>query len=218
MIQNVRNGADADAQRRVAVDAMSRCFSQTRLRTTCALLLLVGSGACSGLWIASGSSNASRAFEPPRSWDAALVFLFADSVHDPATRYGARIEVFDGSGRKVVASGRDLFQAESGEVRTPWYRIWLPRSGEFAATLWITIGDGAGEHTVATYPLTVKKDHFYSVVIGIASFEATGQRPANPTVFDLRAYPVPAGARRVPGDSLWVGWVPRTRYCFDCPT
>ncbi|MBW3571064.1 MAG: hypothetical protein KY467_08150 [Gemmatimonadetes bacterium] len=180
-------------------------------------MLLVAAAGCSGLLSSSESTHTSRAFEPPQSWEAGVVFLFRDSVADPGNRYGARVEFFDGAGRKVVASGRDLFRTESGEVRTPWYRIWLPRSGEYPATVRITIGDSAGEQTVATYPLTVKNDVFYYVRFGIASFDHAGQRPTNPIVFGLRAYPVPAGARRAPGDSLWVSWVHRGRYCFDCP-
>lgn len=181
-------------------------------------LLLISSVACTGLLNPAEAPGTSRDFEPPPAWGAGVTFLFQDSAANPSNAYGASVEVMDGAGGKVVATGRDLFRTEGGEVRTPWYRMWPGEAGEYVATVRITIGDAARERTVATYPLVVKKDHFYYVSFGIATFDRASQRPTNPSVFDLRSYPVPAGARRAPGDSLWVSWVHRTRYCFDCPT
>lgn len=179
------------------------------------LLLAVGVAGCSGFLTATESNRVSSAHEPPKSWESALLFRFEDSIQSASERYGARIEFFDGERQRAV-TGADVFR-QSGAARTPWYRVSMPASGEFSTTIRITIGDPTGEHAVAEYPLTMKVNDFYYVRSGVGTLQPGPQPPTNPMVLELRGYPVPAGARHAPSDSLWVSYVTRGRYCFDCP-
>jgi hypothetical protein len=179
------------------------------------LLMALAMSGCTGVLNSTESSRVSSAYEPPRSWDSALLFRFEDSTQSESERYGARIEFFDGERQRSV-TGADVFR-QGGSSRTPWYRVSMPASGEFATTVRITIGDLAGARTVAEYPLTMKANDFYYVRFGIGTLEPGLHPPTNPMVEELRGYDVPAGARRAPSDSLWVSHVTRGRYCFDCP-
>jgi hypothetical protein len=186
-----------------------------RMPCLIALLLFAAAG-CSSLLASSDPSRVSSAFEPPKAWESALLFRFEDSTQNAFERYGARIEFSDGERQRSVTGG-DVFR-QSGAARTPWYRVSMPASGEFPTTIRISIGDPAGEHTVAEYPLTMKANEFYYVRLGVGTLPPGPLPPTNPMVYELRGYAIPAGARHVPSDSLWVSYVTRGRYCFDCPT
>lgn len=187
------------------------CFA----RCGVGLVLVAGVAGCGSLLSSTEASRVSSAHEPPRSWESALLFRFEDSTQNQSVRYGARIEFFDGE-RPRSATGADVFQ-QSGAARTPWYRVSMPASGELPVAIRITIADPAGERTVAEYPLTMVVNEFYYLRFGIGTLPPGPRPPTNPTVLELRGYPVPVGARNAPSDSLWVSYVTRGRYCFDCP-
>lgn len=183
------------------------------------LTILAG---CTSILHPGRSDDTSSAFEPPQSWDSGVNFQFADSTYvwvtagtPPTVRFGAEVEFFDGRRYRKVR-GSDLFTTEANELRTPWYRIWMPSGAEHPVTLRITIGDPQGERTVSEYPLNVRLDDFYQIRFGVGTNDP---RPGHIWIpNDLRSYPVPAGARTSPRDSLWVGWFVRGRDCFDCPS
>jgi hypothetical protein len=186
-----------------------------RLLRTAAGGLLLGLTACTAVFHPARLDDTSREFEPPGQWEAAIEFSFTDSTFFPASAYGAHVEFFDGR-RYRRAEGNDVFLAENGAVRTPWHRVWTRGSHVSSVPLRITIGDPAGERTTAEYPLDVKPDDFYTVHFVVATH---AHAPPSPWDLDgLRGYPVPPGARSAPGDSLWVGYRLKGRYCFNCPS
>lgn len=190
-----------------------------RLLMLC-LPVLVG---CTSILHPGRRDDTSADFEPPQSWVAGVKFQFVDSTYvwvtegtPPSFRFGAEVEFFDGRSYRRVR-GSDLFTTEANELRTPWYRIWMPEGSEYPLELRIKIGDPQGERTVSEYPLNVRADGFYQVRFGVGPVQR--QRiPGGWIPNDLRTYPVPAGARTSSGDSLWVGWFSRVRECFDCPS
>lgn len=189
-------------------------------RGVLASVLALGA-ACTGAVTSAESRDVSNAHEPPGSWESAILFQFIDStfrfaepeVNTPST-YGARIEFTDGLRRRVV-TGRDVFVAENGAVRTPWYRVEA-HAGAHANALHVTIGDPLGEQITAEYPMALKRGEFYSVRFGVYT-RRYGPGSDDAFLHGWRSYPVPAGARRAPGDSLWIAYLTRERYCFNCP-
>lgn len=185
-------------------------------------LVVLGAAGCAGL-LAPGESSISREYEPPQAWESALLFQFMDSTFrlpDPSVphpaAYGVRVEVFDGSRTRVV-TGRDVFHADNGAVRTPWYRVQPPASGALGSTIRITVGDAAGGQTTAEYPLAMQRGAFYFIEMGVYT-RAPNAGSDSPLMQGTRSYPVPAGARKAAGDSLWVAYRTRGRSCFNCPS
>lgn len=191
-------------------------------RGCCAAVVLAGAAACSGVLNSSDAGQVSTDYEPPKSWESALLFQFMDSTFqfaepemNTAPIYGAQVEFDDGRQRRVV-TGRDVYHADNGAVRTPWYRV-EPDGREHATTLRLTIGDATGQQALAEYPLVLRSGEFYFIEFGVYT------RTYGPGSYDgfmqgWRSYPAPAGARRAPGDSLWVSYRTRGRYCFNCPS
>lgn len=185
------------------------------MRTVVAATIGAAVWGCAGALHAPASPSTSRDYEPPQPWKSAVLFSFLDSTWLDEFPYGARIEFHDGQGTRS-ASGRDLFHHELGNVRTPWYRIWMPPSGEYATTIRVTISDASGQRSVAEYPLILKNDTFYFINFGVGTFDPGQRRHPGLVLEGLRAFPVPAGARRAPGDSLWISHVTSDRDCFHC--
>ncbi len=190
------------------------------LRASCTMLLFAAA-ACAGAVSSTDVTHVSAAYEPPQGWESAVLFQFMDSTYrlleggkNPAN-YAATIEYFDGIRTRVVTGG-DIFRAENGSIRTPWYRL-EPEGSEYATTIRITISDAAGEEAVAEYPLTLRKGQFYFVEFGVYT-RTYGPGSRDAFMQGWRRYPVPPGARRAPGDSLWVAYRTRGRDCFNCPS
>jgi hypothetical protein len=179
-------------------------------------MIAAASGGCSTLVGPSAGLETSRAAEPPAAWESAVLFQFRDAVTNPDAGFKARVE-FTGepSGRPVT--GRDVYLTESNFLRTPWYRLRIPGAeAERSLVITVVLEHDAGGRTTAEYPLTVARDEFYYVSFGVATREPPA--PANPDIVrELRSYPIPAAARKQPGDSLWIGYATRSRYCFACP-
>lgn len=191
------------------------------VRCLCASVMATGFAGCTGIVAAVDPSEVSTAYEPPPRWEAAILFQFMDStfrfaepeVNSPVA-YEVQVAFSDGL-RTRLLTGRDVFHAENGSVRTPWYRVH-PRLNDRATMIRITIGDAAGEQTTAEYPIMLKAGEFYFVELGVYT-RRHGPGSYNAFMQHWRSYPVPAGARRAAGDSLWVGYRSRARDCFNCP-
>lgn len=154
-------------------------------------------------------------FEPPKAWEAAVNFSFADSTYFPNHPYAARVELSIEGHRKRVITGRDLFTGPSGGIYTAWYRVPLRGANVHPLVFRVVLTDTSGIESVADYPLQVKRDHFYEVHFGVAT-----PRPPRPEAPPLtegwRWYPVAPTARMEPTDSLLIAYMFRTRDCFNC--
>jgi hypothetical protein len=177
------------------------------MRTSPTFAQLVGAAlvcaapACTGLRHPTAAEDVSRAIgPPPRAWKAAIAFYLEDST---------RVEFFDGVRTRVVTSGEGMGEAALG--RTPWYRVHL--GDTLATVLRVRMDFPGGEVATAEYPLTVHRDAFYGVWIGVSGFDArriiSAQQP--------RSYPVPLTVQKMPSDSLWIYWGARSRNCWSCP-
>lgn len=162
--------------------------------------LLCAAPACVGLRQPTEVEDVSHAVgAPPEAWRAAIAFYLQDST---------RIEFFDGVRTRVVTSGEGI---EAAHGRTPWYRVHLRDT--LTTVLQVRVRfPGVGE-TTAVYPLTVQRDAFYGVWIGVSSYDA--RRIISAT--EPRSYPLPPGVQKTPADSLWIYWGARSRSCWDCP-
>ncbi len=164
-------------------------------------------------------SDLSTAFEPPRSWQAAVFFDVVDStfVSDVADArradYAARIEFHDGVRWRVVTS-RDLFDAPTGERRTPWYRLRPGRNGVPVAVR-IILDHAGGGRTTADYALTIQRDEFVNVLASVYTRDPNEWYISMPR--HRKAFPLHPSARAAPGDSLWIMHAARNRECFGCP-
>lgn len=182
--------------------------------------LVCAAPACAGL--TPTAAELSTAFEPPQGWDAAVFFVFRDSAFVPSaddsafvTRpdYAATIEFDDGVRQRVVTS-RDLFDAPTGESRTPWYRL-RPGRGGAVLVVRVTLDHAGGGRTTAEYPLTIQRDEYVSVYAGVYTGNPREMYLSMPR--DPRPFPLHRSARAQPGDSLWISHAVRNRECFDCP-
>jgi len=158
-------------------------------------------------------SDVSTDVEPPRSWDAAVFFTFADSAWVPGADYRTSIEFHDGSQQRTVTA-RDLFDAPTGETRTPWYRLRPGRDG-FSTVVRITLEHAGGARTTADYPLTIQRDEFVTVLARVYTRDRNEWYISMPR--HRKSFPLHPSARAQPGDSLWVEHTGRNRECFDCP-
>lgn len=178
------------------------------VRLAAVALLGVTSG-CAG---APTGTDLSRAFEPPRSWEAAVYFSFADSAWVPGADYSTRIEFHDGAQQRVVTAS-DLFDASTGETRTPWYRVWPGKDGQVTA-VHVTLRHSSGAVTSAEYPLPIQRDEFMTIYARVYKRDPNEWYISMPK--HRRAFPVNPGARAAPGDSLWIEHAGRNRGCFQC--
>jgi hypothetical protein len=171
--------------------------------------------ACGGLLPPAPEIAASREFEPPAGWEAAVAFSFADSTHFPGHPFAARVELVVEGHRGRVITGRDLFYGPGGDLRTPWYRVPLRGAGSRPLLLHVVLTDTSGAVSAAHYPLLVQRDHFYDVHFGVGT--PRPPRPEAPRLTEgLRSYPVNPAARMQPTDSLMIAYAFRTRDCFGC--
>jgi hypothetical protein len=173
--------------------------------------LLCAAPACAGL--APTVADVSTAFEPPRTWDAAVFFVFGDSAFVPGADYATRIEFNDGVRQHVVTS-RDLFDAPTGERRTPWYRL-RPDLGGLTTLIRVTLEHAGGGRTTADYPLTIRSDEFVTVLANVYTRDPNEWYISMPR--DRKPFALHPSARAQPGDSLWVSHAARQRECFGCP-
>ena len=188
-------------------------FSTASMTWLCALITTL-CGCAAGVR-SEPESDISQAFEPPASWEAGVHFSFADSTHFPDHPYGARVELSMGEGRTRVITARDMFEAPNGSLQTPWYRIPLHSGASQVVAVRVILTDTSGAVSVADYPFTAVRDEFYQVNFGVTTRGPT--RPAAPPLAsEMRWYPVQSGARRAATDSLVIGYVSRSRSCFDC--
>jgi hypothetical protein len=169
---------------------------------------------CTGVSLPSTASDTSTAYEPPPDWEAAILFTFVDSARAAQAGYRARVEFFDGA-RVRSAASEQVFHADNGMLRTPWYRAHIPAAGAYSTMLRITLTTAPGEELAFEYPLMVKRGEFYFVQFDVYthtldSFTAHFLEP--------RSYAVPSSLRRAPTDSLWIMYRSRGRYCFNCPS
>lgn len=169
----------------------------------------------------ASASDVSKEYEPPSDWEAGIQFHFADSTwrgNPSGSRiYGAEVRFADGRKERVV-TGRELFYSASSAIQTPWYRVWLPAGArEIEPTLYVTIGDRAGNRTVAAYPLRVRRDGFYRVYFAVYTPGLQEARGWNPMQSTTRVYDVPADAKRLTTDSLRISHHGVPRDCFNCP-
>lgn len=172
---------------------------------------LCGAAACAGLM--PTGAELSTAFEPPRSWDAGVFFVFGDSSFVPDADYATRIEFHDGVRQRVITS-RDLFDAPTGERRTPWYRLRAGGNGA-TAQIRVTLGHASGGRTTADYPLAVNRGEFVTVLAKVYTRDPDEWYISMPR--HRKAFALHPTARSQPGDSLWLSHVGRQRECFDCP-
>lgn len=192
----------------------------TPMSQFCRLLgtaMVCASAACVGL--GSGGTEISTAYEPPRSWNAGVYFVFQDSASvrpehmvSPRPDYAARIEFDDGL-QERVATGADLFHAPMGEIRTPWYRLRPGRSGVTTSVRMILEHAGGGR-TVADYPLTIRRDEYATVIATVYTRSPDERYISMPRY--RRSYPLHPSARQQPGDSLWIEHAITDRACFYC--
>lgn len=185
-------------------------------RTSELVLLAAALSACGGLLYPERGISTSIEFEPPREWESAVLFSFADSTYFPAHPYAARVELAMEGHRRRVITGRDLFTSPAGGLLTPWHRIPLRGANTRLLVFRVVLTDTSGAESVADYPLQVKRDHFYEVHFGVAT--PRPPRPeAPPATEGRRWYPVAPTARLLPTDSLLISYLLRTRDCFGCP-
>lgn len=190
------------------------------LRPAFSLALLMTVVACGSILNPGGSApgDTSKDFEPPPSWEAGFQFHFADSTWKgpPPVEwiYGAEVAFFDGR-RERILTGRDLFYSSSNSIRTPWSRLWPSRLPNGETTVRVTIADREGNRSVAEYPIRVGSDEFYWFNFHVYTRVQDSAR--SPVLLTDRSFDVPAGAKRLPSDSLWIGYVGRPRSCFNCP-
>jgi hypothetical protein len=173
--------------------------------------------ACAGL--TPTEADLSTAFEPPRSWQAAIFFDFVDSTFVPdaadARRadYATTIEFHDGTRWRVVTA-RDQFDAPTGERRTPWYRLRPGRSGVPVAVR-VFLDHAGGGRTTADYALTIQRGEFVNVLAMVYTRDPNEWYISMPRY--RKAFPLHPSARASPGDSLWIMHAARGRECFGCP-
>lgn len=184
--------------------------------------LLLTVAACGTILHAGGSTadDTSKDYEPPQTWGAGIQFHFADSTWrgEPAVGnrlYGTEVMFFDGRRDRAI-TGKALFYSPANSVQTPWSRLWPRSTGEAETTLQITIRDRTGNAAAAKYPLLVRRNEFYRVFFGVYTNVPDGVW-ISPLRSTLRSFDVPPGAKRLPSDSLWVGYYAVPRDCFDCP-
>lgn len=182
--------------------------------------LVCAAAACAGL--TPTGAELSTAFEPPRSWDAGVFFVFRDSSFVPSVDdsalvrradYATTIEFRDGVRKRVITSS-DLFDAPTGESRTPWYRLRPDRSGSRTVVL-VTLNHASGGQTTAEYPLTIQRDEYVTVYADVYRRDPGERYISMPP--HRRSFPLHPSARAQPGDSLWISHAARNRECFDCP-
>jgi hypothetical protein len=167
--------------------------------------------ACAGLM--PTATDISTAFEPPRSWDAAIFFVFGDSAFVPNADYATRIEFHDGVRQRMITVS-DLFDAPTGESRTPWYRLRPDRSGT-TTVVRVTLEHASGAHTTADYPLTIQRDEYVTLYATVYTRDPDEWYISMPR--HRKAFPLHPSAHAQPGDSLWISHAGRNRECFDCP-
>lgn len=165
-----------------------------------AATVMASASACTGVRHPTAVADVSREVgPPPKDWKAAIAFYLQDST---------QVEFFDRVRTRVVTSTEGMEEALG---RTPWYRVHLGDTLTTVLDVTVTL-PGAGVARAA-YPLSVRRDAFYSVWIGISAFDArriiSAQEP--------RAYPIPLAAQKTPSDSLWIYWGARSRSCWTCP-
>jgi hypothetical protein len=182
--------------------------------------LVCAASACAGF--TPTSAELSNAFEPPPSWDAAVLFVFRDSTFVPnaddsalvvKADYAATIEFYDGVRRRLITS-RDQFDAPTGERRTSWYRLHPDERGA-ATTVRVTLNHASGAQTTAEYPLTVHRNEYVSVYADVYARDPGERYISMPQ--HRQSFPLHQTARAQPGDSLWISHAARNRECFECP-
>jgi hypothetical protein len=159
------------------------------------------------------ASVPSPEFQPPKSWEAGVKFVFRDPRRHPELRQSTRV-TFASGGRRWTVTDRDLFMTEASEIRTPWYPL---RPQDQPVDLHITVEHEGGVRTVAQFPLSVRAGGFYAVSAGVYTLRPTPGIPPFAMGFGV-SFPLHPRAPAAPGDSLWVGVYTRDRGCFDCPT
>jgi hypothetical protein len=162
--------------------------------------LLCCASACTGLRHPTDVEDVSRAVgPPPKAWTAGIGFYLQDST---------RVEFFDGVRTRVVTSQEGM---EAALGRTPWYRVYLTDTLATVVRVKVTF-PGVGE-TTAEYPLTMQRDAFYGVWIGVAGYDPRYIISAR----EPRSFPIPAAVQKMPSDSLRIFWGAHTRSCWSCP-
>lgn len=182
--------------------------------------LTCAASSCAG--ITPTGADLSTAFEPPRSWDAAVYFVFIDStwvprpelsIISPRADYATAIEFHDGIRQRVITS-EDQFDAPTGERRTPWYRL-QPGPNGVETVVRVTLHHRSGGRTTAEYPLTVLRDEYVTVRADVYTRDPDEWYISMP--LHRRSFPLHPSTRAQPGDSLWISHAARNRECFDCP-
>lgn len=172
------------------------------------------------LWAAPGcagltptGADESTAFEPPRSWESSVLFVFGDSAFLPDADYATTVEFHDGV-RQRVLTAHDLFNAPTGETRTPWYRLRPDGSGTRMVAR-VTLHHASGERTTAEYPINILRGEHVSVYATVYTRDPQEWYISMPR--ERKAFPLHPSARVQPGDSLWISHAGRNRDCFGCP-
>lgn len=171
--------------------------------------LVLATSACAGL--PSSRTDASATDAPPRSWDAAVTFIFSDSLVSPYVDHAMVIEFHDGVRQRVVTA-RDL---GPGRPNTPWYRV-RPGRGGSTAVFRVTLEHAGGARTTAEHLITIAPDEFVRILVGVYTRDPNG---VSLGMFQQRkSYPLHPDARARPGDSLWIEHGTRDRRCLNCPS
>jgi hypothetical protein len=142
-----------------------------------------------------------------------VYFVFYDSTFVPDADYATTIEFDDGVRQRVVTA-RDLFDAPTGERRTPWYRL-RPGADGASTVIRVTLQHTSGARTTADYPVTVNRDEFATVLARVYTRDPNEWYISMPR--ERKSFPLHPSARAQPGDSLWISHAARSRDCFDCP-
>lgn len=154
------------------------------------------------------SPSVSREAEPPSTWDSAIFFSIADSTTIPGLPYEAWAEFSIRGELPRIVSGSHQFHGPDGELRSPWLALPLAGAQARDITIRVVVQDKSGGQSTSEYNLTVQRDMFYEMHIGVT----TRTQPHAPALLEgIRSFPVQATAQRLPSDSLVIGYKTRTR-------
>lgn len=164
--------------------------------------------------LSSAESEVAPLTKPPASWPSAIQFALDDPAVHPRVSHTTRVQFHDGSRIREVTH-RDMVVLPTQDRATAWYRLRLPKQDSLTVRVILEHADGT--HTVADYPLHVRKDNFYEVFAVVYTRDPDRPLWIGMPV-DSRGYPLATPARAAPGDSLWISYRQISRECWSCPT
>lgn len=177
-------------------------------------VLLGAATACGGFLRPGRAQEEAKVREPLADWgwESGVTFVFSDARFNERADYSAQIGFHDGKRSRVVGSG-DLYVAEWDEIRTPWYRLWVP--ADSALHLKVRLVHRSGGVTEAEYTLQpIRRTGIYWVFLDVVDRDP---REFARWRLDRRSYPLHPTASARPGESLWISYWGHGMGCPDCP-